>query len=158
MAKNSLEEIKGVGPHTLKQLKDQGIQTVQALSKISIEDLAKVPGFAKSRAQAIISAAQNALSASKQKTQIESLPSQAALQVSEEGVSSTQSVDAPATKKPKKKKKDSSSNEKKLKKKDKKDKKSKGEKGKNKSDKAEKKAKKKGKAKGEEKSKKKKKN
>jgi len=55
--KSSLTDVRGIGPAATAILADNGLATVRALAKSSVDDLSKIPGFGPARAIAVIAAA-----------------------------------------------------------------------------------------------------
>ena len=55
--KKALTEVKGVGPARAKSLSKNGINSIEKLASVSVEQLVGVPGFGLERAPGIIASA-----------------------------------------------------------------------------------------------------
>jgi len=55
--KKALTEVKGVGPARAKILSKNGIDSIEKLASVSVEQLSEVPGFGLERAPGIIASA-----------------------------------------------------------------------------------------------------
>jgi predicted RecB family nuclease len=61
--KAQLTDVRGVGPTTASALKAQGVRTVAALAKASVDKVTAAPGFGETRAVEVIAAATALLAA-----------------------------------------------------------------------------------------------
>ncbi|HUX07752.1 MAG TPA: helix-hairpin-helix domain-containing protein, partial [Acidobacteriota bacterium] len=50
----SVTELPGIGPKTAERLKEAGIETIEQLSEMSIEEIAEIPGLGKKTAEKIL--------------------------------------------------------------------------------------------------------